>query len=87
MLLAGAAWFNPVAFMFGMVDYAGAHEKERVIERMRTANRESLNRQLFLGADSDHPDGVYARNGSDLVRMTNEEWWHWYGRQGNSGGS
>jgi len=33
----------------------------------------------FLGSDSDHPDGVYAKSPSDIVCMTNEEWYWWFG--------
>lgn len=43
--------------------------------------------ELFLGADSEHPDGVYARNGNDMVCMTNEEFIHWYGRRSHSSGN
>jgi apolipoprotein N-acyltransferase len=34
--------------------------------------------KLFLGADSDHPDGIYARGGADMICMTNDEYRHWF---------
>lgn len=40
--------------------------------------------RTFLGADSDHPDGVYAEKGGDMVCMTNDEYEHWYGRCSSS---
>jgi len=43
--------------------------------------------RTFLGADKEHPDGIYAGKGSDMVCMTNDEWDHWYGGRSDSGGS
>jgi len=70
-------WANPIHLVLGMVSYADAQDKERSIERVREANLVSLRKRLFLGADSDHPDGIYATAGHHLVCMTNEESEHW----------
>jgi len=43
--------------------------------------RDGLRDRLFLGADSDHPGGVFAEGPSDLVCMTNEEYEHWFGKE------
>ena len=45
--------------------------------------------KTFLGASKEHPYGIYAEKGSDLVCMTEDEYNHWYndGRCDNSSGS
>jgi len=70
-------WANPIHLVFGMVSYAEAQDRERRIESVRGENMESRRKVLWLGADSDHPDGIYATAGHHLVHMTNEEAEHW----------
>jgi len=70
-------WFVPIHFMLGLMDMSEAHEAERNMERVRGVADRQLKKALFLGADSDHPDGIYATRGHSLVCMTNDEAEHW----------
>ena len=70
-------WMIPLHFALGILSYAEAQDRGHRIEGVRRKNRESLKKALYLGADSDHPDGIYATAGHHLVRMTNEEAEHW----------
>ena len=60
---------------FGMSDANGIR---RIWENEADKLTNLLKEFLFLGADSDHPDGMYAQKPSDLVDMTNDEWEHWF---------
>ena len=69
--------FNSVHLVFGMVSHDEAQDRERWVHRIREANADSFKKKLWLGADSDHPDGIYATAGHYLVCMTNKESRHW----------
>ena len=76
-LLDYIEWANPIFFFIGMVSYSDAQDKDRAIVDFRDANKKRLREKLFLGADSDCPEGVYARNGWDMACMTEDESRHW----------
>jgi len=68
-----------IAVGLGLVDPSDGLSEIRESGQREKRCKEWEKKQLFLGADSDHPDGVYARNGNDLVCMTSEEFEHWHG--------
>lgn len=70
-------WFTPVHFMLEMITYRDAQDRLRSVERIREANRKHRQEKLFLGADKEHPDGIYATAGHHLVNMTEDESRHW----------
>jgi hypothetical protein len=80
-LLAAVSWMAPVYLATGVIELEEATEGVRRIDEIRQANLERRKERLFLGADSDHPEGLYARGGPDMVLMTNEEAGHWTGRR------
>ena len=59
----------------GMIDPAEAIDLEYAWQR----NADSWVRwmRIRLGADSDHPDGIYAESPRDMIRMTEDEYEHW----------
>lgn len=77
----------PILVGMGLMDPMEALEEVRDSEERSGMWAKWEKDQLFLGADSEHPDGIYAESGSDLANMTNEEWRHWYGGCSHSGGN
>lgn len=77
-------WIAPVAVGMGLADPFETLDNIREWERIRGRWVQWEKEQLFVGADSDHPDGIYAKSGNDFVCMTNEEYVHWYGRRCHS---
>lgn len=74
--------------MVGMelIDPAEGLEEVREAERNEEWWKARWKDRMCLGADRDHPEGIYAKGGSDLVHMTCDEWRHWYGGCGDSSG-
>lgn len=76
----------PSAVGMGLMSPYDALEAVREAEKAEEAWKAWFKDKTFLGADSDHPEGIYAKGGGDLVCMTNEEYGHWYGRCGDNRG-
>lgn len=76
----------PIAVGMGITDVGEGLECVRKAEHVEEVMESWGKRQTFLGASKGHPEGIYAKNGSDMVCMTNDEWEHWYGRRGSSSG-
>lgn len=70
-------WLTPFYFAAGMIGYHEAQERLRQIPHVRAANLKCWQGEMFLGADSDNPDGIYATAGHHLVGMTEDESRHW----------
>ena len=70
-------WANPIHLVIGMASYSEAQDRECRIKKVREANQKSFSEKFLLGADSDHPDGIYAHSGWDMVCMTEKESRHW----------
>lgn len=76
-------WHTPVFLCLGMMEIDEACEKEKEFDDTLDRLAKHEKEQLFLGADSDNPNGIYAENGADLICMTNDEWEHWFGETGD----
>jgi hypothetical protein len=70
----------------GLVDPFEALDRESQFGKIEKDWKQWEREKLMLGADIDHPDGVYAKSGGDMVCMTNEEFNHWYGGRSHSRG-
>jgi hypothetical protein len=70
-------WLTPFHFEAGMIGYHEAQERLRKISHVRAVNLKWWQEKMFLGADSDNPDGIYATAGHHLVGMTEDESRHW----------
>lgn len=66
-----------LGMVLGEIDMADAVSLSRRWEEAADSWRQGRRRFLFLGADSEHPDGIFARSPRDLVCMTNDEAEHW----------
>ena len=71
-------WLTPVHFAVGFLDLSEAVSRERDFQEAKESWNKFERDRLFLGADSDNPDGIYAQNGSDMVCITNEEYEDWF---------
>ena len=71
-------WMTPIHFVFDFLSLSEAVARERKFQEAQESWSKWEKEQLFIGADSDNPDGIYAQNGSDLVCMTNEEHKEWF---------
>lgn len=71
----------------GVMDIANGSEEIRRSERCEDSWKRWYMERVFIGADSSHPNGIFAHRASDLVCMTNEEFKHWYGGRSDSCGS
>jgi hypothetical protein len=75
----GAKDVVPVKVGLGLISpYAGLVEV-REFEDLQQRWKEWERERLFIGAAQDHPDGILAESGEDMVCMTSEEFEHWYG--------
>jgi len=71
-------WLTPVHFVLGFLTLSDAIQRERGFQEAKESWNKWERGKLFLGADSDNPDGIYAKSGSDLVCMTSEEYEEWF---------
>jgi hypothetical protein len=76
----------PIEVGFGLEEPVEGLEVIRETEKREGLWREWGRERTLLGASSEHPGGIYAEKGSDLVNMTEDEYRHWYGGRGDSGG-
>jgi hypothetical protein len=71
-------YFIPIMVGMGIMSPLGGLDDIREIEAREERWKSWGRDKLFLGADSDHPDGIYARGGADMICMTNDEYRHWF---------
>jgi hypothetical protein len=71
----------PLLVGLGLLPPSEGHSGYRAVEKFRDNVNDWEKGELFLGADSDNPDGEYAECGRDMALMAEDEWWHWYGRK------
>lgn len=69
----------PVGVGLGLVDPSEGLEEVRRVEGNEEGWKEWGRERTFLGADKEHPEGMYAKGGADMVCMTEDEYRDWYG--------
>ena len=69
----------PMMVGMGIMDPCEGLSEIRELEGRKDRWNQWEKDQLMIGASSDHPDGIYAHGGDDLVSMSSEEFNHWYG--------
>jgi len=69
----------------GIIDPFEANDREREYRQIEKDWNKGERDQLLIGADKDHPEGIYAKSGNDMMCMTEEEFRHWYGGCSHSG--
>lgn len=73
-----AAFLVPVRFELGMLSMSDAVHFESIWKE-NISNWIKIRRELlFLSSDPEHPDGIYAKSGFDIIPVTGDEYDHWH---------